>query len=161
MSFAKEDNRSLLINFIQFTTSSNQARTKKRLVSQVNNAVAQMKKDWQKVLSCCQRAAQDGWVWILIETCCIDKTSGAELSQAVNPMFAWYERAVICYAYLEDAKVQPHGPQVHLSLVRRGHTLQELIALVLFSLPEPYLDKSWNSRLFGYGDISSHYNLLV
>lgn len=33
---------------------------------------------------------------------CIDKTSSAELSEAINSMYGWYQRAVRCYAYLND-----------------------------------------------------------
>ncbi|KAB5526429.1 hypothetical protein GE09DRAFT_472515 [Coniochaeta sp. 2T2.1] len=33
---------------------------------------------------------------------CIDKTSSAELSEAINSMFRWYKKAKICIAYLAD-----------------------------------------------------------
>jgi hypothetical protein len=32
----------------------------------------------------------------------IDKTSSAELSEAINSMFRWYQEAEVCYAYLAD-----------------------------------------------------------
>lgn len=35
-------------------------------------------------------------------SCCIDKRSSAELSEAINSMYQWYWRAAICYAYLPD-----------------------------------------------------------
>ncbi|KAK0701236.1 hypothetical protein B0H67DRAFT_500832 [Lasiosphaeris hirsuta] len=34
-----------------------------------------------------------GYVWI--GTCCINKSSSAELSEAINSMFAWYQRATV------------------------------------------------------------------
>ena len=34
--------------------------------------------------------------------CCIDKTSTAELSEAINSMFRWYTKAEVCYAHLVD-----------------------------------------------------------
>lgn len=37
------------------------------------------------------------WVWI--DTCCIDKKSIAELSEAINSMFRWYQNALVCFAY--------------------------------------------------------------
>ncbi|KAK8035467.1 hypothetical protein PG993_010462 [Apiospora rasikravindrae] len=37
-----------------------------------------------------------------IDTCCIDKTSSAELSEAINSMFQWYKDADFCIAYLQD-----------------------------------------------------------
>ena len=33
---------------------------------------------------------------------CIDKTSSAELSEAINSMYRWYRKARVCYAYLDD-----------------------------------------------------------
>ena len=36
------------------------------------------------------------------DTVCIDKTSSAELSEAINSTFEWYEKAEVCYAYLVD-----------------------------------------------------------
>jgi len=37
-----------------------------------------------------------------IDTCCIDKTNSAELSEAINSMYHWYKEARFCYAYLSD-----------------------------------------------------------
>ncbi len=46
----------------------------------------------------------DGVRYIWIDTCCIDKSSSAELSEAINSMYRWYEESVVCYAYLEDVE---------------------------------------------------------
>ncbi|KAH7082423.1 hypothetical protein FB567DRAFT_447580, partial [Paraphoma chrysanthemicola] len=35
---------------------------------------------------------------------CIDKTSSAELSEAINSMYRWYRDSSICYAYLSGVK---------------------------------------------------------
>jgi len=59
---------------------------------------------YRKILGCCAKALQDGYEWIWIDTCCIDKTSSAELSEAINAMFRWYEAAALCYAYLCDVE---------------------------------------------------------
>lgn len=40
-----------------------------------------------KVNYACQQARQDGYDYIWIDTCCIDKSSSAELSEAINSMF--------------------------------------------------------------------------
>jgi len=37
-----------------------------------------------------------------MDSCCVDKSSSAELSKAIDSIFAWYERARVCYAYLSD-----------------------------------------------------------
>ena len=42
-----------------------------------------------------------------IDTCCIDKKSSAELSEAINSMFQWYKNSKKCYVFLPD--VHPTG----------------------------------------------------
>jgi len=75
----------------------------------------------------------DGYEWVWIDTYCIDKSSSAELSEAINSMFGWYKKSAICYAYLADvpSNGDPQVPQSAFSKSRwftRGWTLQELIA---------------------------------
>lgn len=59
-------------------------------------------------------------------SCCIDKTSTAELSESINSMFRWYQKAKVCYAYLED--VDDVSEFARSRWFTRGWTLQELIA---------------------------------
>jgi hypothetical protein len=42
---------------------------------------------YAKVSKACLKAAADGFDYIWIDTCCIDKTSSAELSEALNSMY--------------------------------------------------------------------------
>jgi hypothetical protein len=69
-----------------------------------------------------------------IDTCCIDKTSSAELSEAINSMYMWYQNSQVCYAYLSDVdNLAPEGLGVfpsfrHSKWWSRGWTLQELLA---------------------------------
>jgi len=66
----------------------------------------------------------------------IDKTSSAELSEAINSMYKWYAEADICYAYLSDIRTVSSPSQPSWSIATfatskwftRGWTLQELIA---------------------------------
>ncbi|OCK78348.1 hypothetical protein K432DRAFT_302174, partial [Lepidopterella palustris CBS 459.81] len=37
-----------------------------------------------------------------VDRFCIDKSSSAELSEAINSMFRWYHNAAKCYVYLLD-----------------------------------------------------------
>ncbi|KAI1330418.1 heterokaryon incompatibility protein-domain-containing protein [Xylariaceae sp. FL0255] len=55
-----------------------------------------------KVLKSAQKAAAQGLEYIWIDSCCIDKSSSAELSEAINSMFSWYRNSSVCYAYLSD-----------------------------------------------------------
>jgi hypothetical protein len=59
----------------------------------------------EKIRYTCQQAKRDELSWCWVDTCCIDKTSSAELSEAINSMFNWYSRAQVCYAYLADVRV--------------------------------------------------------
>jgi hypothetical protein len=40
-----------------------------------------------------------------VERLCIDKSSSAELSEAINSMFTYYQKAKTCYVYLSDVTV--------------------------------------------------------
>ncbi|KAK0649253.1 hypothetical protein B0T16DRAFT_409711 [Cercophora newfieldiana] len=78
------------------------------------------------------------WGWI--DTCCIDKTSSSELSEAINSMFRWYGYAEVCLVYLADVPSILHPQALKSSRwFTRGWTLQELLApeYVLF------LDAEW------------------
>lgn len=44
-------------------------------------------------------AAHDGFKHIWIDTCCIQKSSSIELSEAINSMFCYYQNSDICYAF--------------------------------------------------------------
>ncbi|KAI1803197.1 HET-domain-containing protein [Daldinia bambusicola] len=67
------------------------------------------------------------------DTCCIDKSSSAELSEAMNSMFHWYRNSLICYAYLSDVEYLVLSDD-NISILKncrwftRGWTLQELLA---------------------------------
>jgi hypothetical protein len=67
-----------------------------------------------------------------VDTCCIDKSNSTELSEAINSMFMWYEKAKVCYVYLADVgKHDSYDKRGEISRSRwftRGWTLQELLA---------------------------------
>ena len=90
----------------------------------------QTKAGYQKILQCCNQAVSDKWEFIWVDTCCIDKRSSAELSEAINSMYRWYADAKVCYAYLPDVKDRDHPESefANSRWFRRGWTLQELVA---------------------------------
>lgn len=59
-------------------------------------------KGFDKIKSTCSIAAEQRIQYAWVDTCCIDKRSSAELTEAINCMFCWYERAERCYAFLSD-----------------------------------------------------------
>ncbi|KAF2208701.1 hypothetical protein CERZMDRAFT_10721, partial [Cercospora zeae-maydis SCOH1-5] len=108
---------------------------------------------------------QCDWLWI--DTACIDKQDGAELSESINSMFSWYARSSLCYAYLADVKPTQKLWSSKLDLMRsqwfkRGWTLQELLApcTVVFVANDwtvighkcSYSEKVCNSVCQGFGD---------
>lgn len=99
-----------------------------------------------KVVEACRLAKSRSRDYIWIDSICIDKKSSAELSEAINAMFAWYKAAVECYAYLSDVNwthsstasrdsgQSGHSGSSEVDLLgksrwfTRGWTLQELLA---------------------------------
>ncbi|KAK7462394.1 hypothetical protein VKT23_007993 [Stygiomarasmius scandens] len=85
-----------------------------------------------KINNACAYARKYMFEWIWIDSCCIDKSSSAELSEAINSMYQYYEDAEVCYVFLCDASSQenPKNPNSAFRSsrwFRRGWTLQELI----------------------------------
>ncbi|KAE8131107.1 heterokaryon incompatibility protein-domain-containing protein [Aspergillus pseudotamarii] len=103
------------------------------LFTDMQHHTGRTKSAWSKVQGACAQARADGFGYIWIDTCCIDKSSSAELTEAINSMFTWYANAAVCYAYLSDVIVHT---KVDLDLTEfeqsrwftRGWTLQELLA---------------------------------
>jgi hypothetical protein len=96
---------------------------------------AEKKSGFLKIKQCCAQAESDGLEFAWVDTCCINKASSAELSEAINSMFRWYQEAHICYAYLADVDTCNDGVDGEPSSTfrssrwfKRGWTLQELIA---------------------------------
>jgi Heterokaryon incompatibility protein (HET) len=84
---------------------------------------------YKKIQFCEQQAQRHGISYFWVDTCSIDKSSSAELSEAINSMFRWYSAAVKCVVYLSDVSI--HDYETTFSKSRwftRGWTLQELIA---------------------------------
>ena len=91
---------------------------------------------WIKIAKFCARAKKCNYDYGWVDTCCIDKSSSAELSEAINSMYRWYAEAAICITFLEDVHQCPQT-SVYKSFQKefrdsrwftRGWCLQELIA---------------------------------
>lgn len=90
------------------------------------------KPGYEKIRACGRQSAKTGLGYFWVDTCCIDKTSSAELSEAINSMYRWYEDAVICFAYIEDVTsdltISEWSIRGNIRWLTRGWTLQELLA---------------------------------
>jgi hypothetical protein len=100
----------------------------------INNVSGYREKlGYSKIINFCRQALRDHCSYVWIDTCCIDKTSSAELSEGINSMYSWYEKSMACYVYLNDVS-SDEDPEDQNSSFRtsewftRGWTLQELIA---------------------------------
>jgi hypothetical protein len=88
------------------------------------------KSGYTKITETCRLALEMDIEHAWVDSCCIDKSSSAELTESINSMFQWYENAAVCYVYLAD--LHP-GTEFRDGIDRcrwtnRGWTLQELIA---------------------------------
>ena len=94
---------------------------------------------YRKILQSCQLAQKDGCEWLWVDTCCLDKQSSAELSEAINSMYRWFENSTICYVYLHDVPGDLLFPTVRNNeryyrsngwpeWFSRAWTLQEMLA---------------------------------
>ncbi|KAK4446175.1 heterokaryon incompatibility protein-domain-containing protein [Podospora aff. communis PSN243] len=54
---------------------------------------------FRKIKASCDQAQQHSLDFVWVGTCCINKESSAELGEAINSMFKWYQDAAICYVY--------------------------------------------------------------
>ena len=108
------------------------------------------RKGYRKISECCRIAREERIEYVWVDTCCIDKKSSADLSEAINSMYDWYKHAAVCYAYLDDVsheRLEQLGESVWF---KRGWTLQELLA----PLSVIFYDHDWN----WLGPLSMHYD---
>ncbi|CAI0644286.1 unnamed protein product [Colletotrichum noveboracense] len=123
------------VTFQEMTALSNEETSLR------NRSTIESKHGFEKIKSTCAKAKKDGFSWAWADTCCIDKTSSAELSESINSMFRWYQGSAICYAYLADIpradhvvdiwnedNFDPAGLFRNCRWFTRGWTLQELLA---------------------------------
>jgi hypothetical protein len=116
------------------------------------NRATRKKSGYQKIVRCANEAKDHNLQWIWVDTCSIDKSSSAELSEAINSMYLYYRKADMCFAYLADVAMDSNalrsdhpsnflginmsesaGAEIKRQFAKskwftRGWTLQELIA---------------------------------
>jgi hypothetical protein len=104
---------------------------------------------YHKIQHTASIAKRNGLQWFWVDTCCIDKSSSAELQEAINSMYRWYQLSTLCIVFLENATLagttQSAQSQFEKMLqqskwITRGWTLQELIAPRAVT----FYDSSWS-----------------
>ena len=101
------------------------------------------KPGYRKIIETCRIASSHRYrlPYVWCDTCCINKSSSAELSEAINSMFRYYKEARVCFAYLFDVTESDYS-FISSRWFSRGWTLQELIA------PKDvvFYDQEWEFR---------------
>lgn len=126
----------------------------------LNSAATSRRRGFRKIYQTCALAQQSGIPYAWVDTVCIDKSSSAELTEAINSMYNYYRRSKICYAYIDDwepaqrwvdlaalgelagEKTTARKHHRPLRWFTRGWTLQELIAPIHVC----FLDAAWRPR---------------
>ena len=108
------------------------------LFKDIEQQTGNAKAGYEKLTFCAERAQENALEWFWIDSCCIDKSSSSELSEAITSMFKWYSRAEKCCVYLSDVSTRKRDADGsacdwRLAFRRsrwhlRGWTLQELLA---------------------------------
>lgn len=57
-----------------------------------------------KIRGACEVARRQGFRWMWIDNCCINKSSATEEAESINSMFKWYRGARVCITYLSDVR---------------------------------------------------------
>ncbi|KAH7330056.1 hypothetical protein BKA65DRAFT_362816, partial [Rhexocercosporidium sp. MPI-PUGE-AT-0058] len=110
---------------------------------------ARTKPGFAKIERTCKLAREHGIDYAWVDTCCIDKRSSAELTEAINSMFQcpWDKGSTVCFVFLSDLPSLDDTPKMddyfpYCRWFSRGWTLQELIAPNNIE----FYDKGWNLR---------------
>lgn len=96
----------------------------------MRDAVPNEEHKWAKITQTCRLTRKNNLRYAWVDTCCIDKTSSAELTESINSMYRWYAESQLCLVHLSDliagdAFIENVN---HCRWRTRGWTLQELIA---------------------------------
>ncbi|KAF2206441.1 hypothetical protein CERZMDRAFT_115729 [Cercospora zeae-maydis SCOH1-5] len=110
------------------------------------NGEGNEKKCYAKIMQACNQAQRDGRKFVWVDTCCINKESSSEVSEAINSMWTYYIMSKLNRWFT------------------RGWTLQELLAprnVVFFDCAWRYLGSKRSladclSRVTGVDRATSH-----
>ncbi|KAH6712683.1 heterokaryon incompatibility protein-domain-containing protein [Leptodontidium sp. MPI-SDFR-AT-0119] len=127
-------------NIPEYAILSHKWGTEEVTFKDLTDGTSKVKAGYGKIHFCGEQARRDGLEYFWLDTCCIDKSSSAELSEAINSMFRWYKKAAKCYVYLSDVSTLKRKASDTFAectwesafraskWFTRGWTLQELLA---------------------------------
>ena len=117
---------------------------------------------WTKIRNCCKFAHNRGHNYVWIDTCCIDKRSSAELSEAINSMYRWYQQTKVCYAYLSDVSYdegfehEGENGSANEVDVKNNDNIEDEIEDVDKTNPDDDLEDSNDEMLYTNGEKPHH-----
>lgn len=120
------------------------------------NPDVEQKEAYHKILKTCEKALKHGFAYAWIDACCIDKSSSAELSEAINSMYRWYGHAEICYAYLADVSGSSDEADDATISIAEDMTLDDYVEQDLQRLGQ----SRWFRRGWTLQELLSPYELL-
>jgi hypothetical protein len=101
---------------------------------------------FDKLKRFCDMAMAYNCHWAWADTCCIDKTSSAELEESIRSMYNWYADSKICITHLRDTTDMSDIDDD--PWFTRGWTLQELLAPKTIK----FFNKDWKPMITGNND---------
>ncbi|KAJ9133713.1 hypothetical protein NKR23_g10575 [Pleurostoma richardsiae] len=93
--------------------------------------MTEKKPGMRKIELALQQTRRDRLQWLWVDTCCIDRSSSADLSEAVNAAWRWFAESAACYVYLSDCSATNDPGSKDFLRARwftRSWTLPELLA---------------------------------
>ena len=58
-----------------------------------DEAYATTKAGYEKIINTSRLARGDGFQYVWMDTCCIDRSSSAELTKMINSMYQWFQKS--------------------------------------------------------------------
>jgi len=105
-------------------------------------ATMQEGQSYRKIMEARRVAREQGHKYTWIDTCCIDKSSSAEESFALNSMHQWYAQAAVCFAYLDDVD-SPTVPAVCIPSIDFFRRQDDLRLHKEAGKPSEWFDRGW------------------
>lgn len=104
-----------------------------------------------KIRGACEVARGQGFRWMWIDNCCINKSSATEEAESINSMFKWYRDARVCITFLSDVRsgVSPNPPEYEAVMERstkEGHTSEKQVSDRVFQRFDRDEPSEWFSR---------------
>ncbi|KAF7542592.1 hypothetical protein G7Z17_g11441 [Cylindrodendrum hubeiense] len=118
-------------HFLDTGTLGTHTRSRLPQLNEVNHSAAER---GTRVLEACAEARTFGVQKLWVDDLCIDRSSSAEISEAINSMFRIFQNARVCLAHLSDLNTQQgpfDTPERRIEQSRWGSrvwVLQEIIA---------------------------------